>query len=350
MTAPVSSPAPSLVYPWAEPPAAGTMAEVAPGLFWARLPLPFRLNHVNVWLLEEAEGWTLIDTGCLTPQILALWEGLLAGPMGGRPVLRVVATHGHVDHIGLVGWMAERFGCPMVGTFAEWLWARVHHTHDFPRAETAHRAYLHHAGVAAEEAARIAANREEFMDLATPLPGALHEIRDGDTLRMGGRDWRVIVTGGHAQEHACFHDPVSNIVIAGDHLLPRISPVVAVLEFLPQADPLGEFLASFARFDAVAPDALVLPSHGSPYRGIRTRIAQLEEHHRQRLAATVENLRQPLSAIALARRMFPQVSAPADVGFALGETLAHVNRLMREGRVRDVSRDPAVGLYRAVQG
>ncbi len=336
-----------LDFQWDAPPAPGEVIVVAPGILWARLPLPFRLNHVNVWLLEDDDGWTVIDTGCATPEILDLWEKLLAGPMGGRPVVRVIATHGHVDHIGLSGWMVDRFGSQFIGTFAEWMWARVSHTHDMPGSSAAHRDYLVNNGLEPSDAEELVSNRRGFIDLSTPLPGVISEIRDGDVVRFARRDWRVIVTGGHAFEHASFHDAESGILIAGDHLLPRISPVIAVYEMMPAADPLGDYLASFGKFDAVGDDTLVLPSHDMPYRGIRERIRQLERHHIERLDAVVAYLKEPCSALDLSRKMFPKVEGLANLGFALGETLAHVNYLVRVGTVVDVSDSPNSALFQA---
>lgn len=326
-----------LRFPWADAPAPGEARRVGPGLLWARLPLPFRLNHVNVWLVEEEDGWTVIDTGCATATIIAAWEKLLSGPMGGRKVVRVVATHGHVDHIGLSGWLVERFEADFVGTFAEWMWARLSHTHDIPGSSAAHRAYLLRHGFGEEPAELMVGSRRGFVELSSPLPGWITEIRDGGSLRLAGREWQVIVTRGHAFEHASFHDPESNILIAGDHLLPKISPVIAVYEMTPHSDPLGDYLASFPAFDHVAADALVLPSHGLPYRGIRQRIGELREHHRRRLDATADFLRRPRTALELSSEMFPHVEGPDHIGFALGETLAHVNHLLRLGVVAEVS-------------
>lgn len=340
-----ATPSEALDFAWTDPPPPGEVVEIAPGLLWARLPLPFRLNHVNVWLLREEGGWTVIDTGCATPEILEIWEKLLAGPMGGLPVKRVIATHGHVDHIGLTGWMVERFESAFVGTFAEWMWARVSHTHEMPRARSTHSDYLVRHGFNHADAEQLVANRSEFINLSTPLPGSICEIRDGDTIRFGGRDWSVIVTGGHSFEHASFLDADNGILIAGDHLLPSISPVIAVYEMAPDADPLGDYLASFSKFDGVDDDVLVLPSHGMPYRGIRKRIGQLEMHHRERLDVVVDYLRMPRSALELSRKMFPRVEGVANIGFALGEALAHINFLVRQGTVTKTS-DAGATIFR----
>lgn len=327
-----------LEFPWAAPPAPGEVTEVAKGLFWARMPLPFRLNHVNIWLLEEDDGWTVIDTGCATDQLFEVWETLLSGAMGGLPIRRVISTHGHVDHIGLSGWLVERFDAAFYSTIAEWNWARISHLHDVPGADAAHYRHLIRHGIDDDGARAIVTNRGRFIDMATPIPNAIVEIRDGDTIRFGKRDWQVIVTGGHAVEHASFFDAESGILIAGDHILPKISPVVAVYETTPHGDPLADYLSSFPRFDMVPADSLILPSHGMPYRGIHERISQLREHHRTRLETTKGFLHDAKSAFELSRDMFPHVEGPEGAGFALAETIAHVNHLIRQGIVDEVTR------------
>ncbi|MDP3896215.1 MAG: MBL fold metallo-hydrolase [Mesorhizobium sp.] len=329
-----------LEFPYADAPPPGVVTEVAPGLLWARLPLPFRLNHVNVWLLEEDDGWTVIDTGCATPAIHAAWAQLLAGPMRGKPVVRVIATHGHVDHIGLTGWMVERFDAEFMGTFGEWMWARVSHTRDFSGANETHHRFLVSHGFEEAVAERMVKGRQRFIDLSSALPGAIREIRDGEIVRLGGRDWIVMVTRGHAFEHASFYCPADGILIAGDHLLPKISPVIAVYEMAPKADPLADYLASFPQFDGIPAGTLVLPSHGMPYRGIHQRVAGLRQHHDRRLDATAGFLRRPSNGLDLSKAMFPHIEGPENIGFALGETLAHVNYLVHQGIV-DEARDAA---------
>ncbi|MHB2167961.1 MBL fold metallo-hydrolase [Alsobacter sp. R-9] len=334
-----------LDYPWTTPPAADEMREVAPGLHWIRLPLPFRLNHVNVWALEEPDGWTVIDTGCDTSTIRAIWEAHFAGGLRGRPVRRVVATHGHVDHIGLSGWIAGRHGAAFVSTLTEWLWARLVHEPAVAGSEEAHRDYLVANGFSPDETARQLEGRRGFLDLAVPLPGAVDELRHGATIRMGGRDWEIIVSGGHAFAHAAFHDPRSGLLIAGDQLLPEISPVVAIYETTPRSDLLADFLGSFPAFAHVASDTLVLPSHGMPYRGIHERIVALRQHHVERLDQTLGLFSEPRTAREVAALMFPRVHDVDGIGFAVGEVLAHVNHLVARGRMRRLSGSDGVDRY-----
>ncbi len=334
----------SLDYPW---PALSPVEtrEVAPGVHWIRLPLPFRLNHVNVWALEEEDGWTVIDTGCSTPRLRDLWESHFDATLRGHRVRRIVATHGHVDHIGLAGWIAERHGARFSATMTEWLWARIAHDAGFAGAEEAHRVYLRENGFDPQEAERQTQGRRGYIDLAVPLPGALDELRHGQPIRMGGRDWDVIVTGGHAFAHAAFHDPVGKVLIAGDQILPEISPVVAVYEMTPASDLLGDFLGSFSAFAHVADDALVLPSHGLPYRGLHRRIEDLRHHHEERLGQTLDLLRAPRTAREVAALMFPKVHDVDGIGFAVGEVLAHVNHLVRLGRLERILDAGGVARY-----
>lgn len=338
-----------LKYPYSEPPAPGEVIEISDGLHWAYLPLPFRLNHVNIWLLKEDDGWTVIDTGCATKTVFDAWEALLTGPMGGEPVRRLVVTHGHVDHIGLAGWLVERFGAEFVGSFAEWVWARLSHTHDMPESNSEQQRFLMSHGFDEAAADRMVKSRHRFINMSTAIPGAISEIRDGETIRFGRRDWRVIVTGGHAFEHSSFYCEDDNILIAGDHLLPKISPVIAVYEMIPKADPLRDYLESFARFCDIPSDVLVLPSHGRPYNGLHERVAELQAHHDERLAATINLLGEPRNALDLSRAMFPHITQLDDIGFALGEVLAHVNYLVNEGAVIEEVDQHGHAMYAALR-
>lgn len=346
----MTSPGPSLVPVHDRLPETGGVLEIRPGLLWARLPLPFRLDHINVWLLDDGDGWTVIDTGCANAEIRQVWETLLAGRMGGRPIRRVVATHGHVDHLGLSGELTRRFDAPFAATRGEWLWALVAHAPEIEGATRDLRRFYERHGCAPDQATAMLASRRRFVALATPVPNAVESLRDGRGVHWGGRDWTVMVTGGHAPEHAAFYCAADRILIGGDHVLPRISPIVSVYESEPAADPLADFLDSFARFRALPPDTMVLPSHGRPYFGLHTRLDQLEAHHRERLDATWAALGEGSDVHALARVLFPRATTDDDFGFAFGETLAHVNHLIGKGRVRAVDAAARTRFHRVDQG
>lgn len=335
----MTRPGPSLIAVHDHVPKKGSVTEMRPGLLWARLPLPFRLDHINVWLLDDGDGWTVIDTGCANAEIRQVWEALLAGPMGGRPINRVVATHGHVDHLGLAGELTARFDAPFAATRGEWLWALVAHAPEIEGAVRDLARFFERHGFSADQAAGMLASRRRFVALATPVPNAVEALRDGRVVHWGGRDWTVMVTGGHAPEHASFYCTEDRILIAGDHVLPRITPIISVYEYEPAADPLTDFLESFARFRALPAETMVLPSHGLPYFGLHTRLDQLERHHRERLDATWRALREPADVHTLAAALFPHAVTADDFGFAFSETLAHVNHMVAGGRLRAIDLD-----------
>jgi len=322
-------------YTHIRPPEGADVIELAPGLLWARFPLPFRLNHINIWLLRDADGWTLIDTATTTPVAIELWERLLAGTLSGAPVRRLVATHGHTDHVGLAGWLVERVGgAPFVSTLAEWHspQVRVHDARSPMRPDVLR--FLESHGCDEPTIAAYGEDRAKTHALLGPMPSSFLRIKDGETIRFGGRSWRVMVCGGHASEHASFYCEEEHILIAGDQVLSKISPMIGVFPQEPWSDPLTEYLASLDRFRGLPDDTLVLPSHGMPFRGLAARVDQLADHHEVRLDALAGLMTRPEQAMTLARGLFPKAVDEGQGRHALAETLAHLHRLVTVGRAR----------------
>lgn len=324
--------APGVVYA-RERPADGVPVEVVPGILWLRLPLPFALDHVNLWLLDEGDGWALIDTGYGDAPSRARWEGLLAGPLAGRPLRRILVTHFHPDHAGLAGWLAERSGAELLMPRTEWLtarWLALDTSDGFVAANARH---YRRAGVDAALLERLRARGNAYRDGVSLVPASYRRIAHGDELRLGGGTWQVIVGEGHAPEQATLWSPERRLLIAADQLLPRITPVVGVWSTLPDADPLGDFDASLARYAGLPDDALVLPSHDRPYLGLHARRAALARHHAERLERVLQLCREPASTFAIATALFRRPLDLHQTGFAVAETLAHLNRLLAQGRV-----------------
>jgi glyoxylase-like metal-dependent hydrolase (beta-lactamase superfamily II) len=307
--------------------------QIAPGILWARLPLPFRLNHVNVWLLRDADGWTIIDTGVDTPAARAIWEGLLVGPLADAPVNRLIATHGHVDHVGLSGWLVDKAGgAEFVSTLGEWMAAQIRIWDARTSNSSEVEKFLASHGCDAATVTSYDADRRRTQSMLGSLPGTLTRLRDGDTIRFGERDWQVIAAGGHAIEHASFWCEEDRILIAGDQILSRISPMIGVFPAVPEADPLAEYLASLPRFKALPADALVLPSHGLPFHGLHARVDQLAHHHELRLDDLARLMDKPRVAMELAHGLFTRAVEEGQGRAALAETLAHANYLVGRGR------------------
>lgn len=321
--------------------------EVAPGLLWLRLPLPFALDHVNVWLIDEGDGWTVIDAGIADDRTRAIWETLLAGPLAGKPISRVIATHFHPDHMGLCGWLSQRFDAAFLASRTEWLQGRLLALDTTDGYVEAGRAYDQAAGLDASMLAARAARGNRYRLGVVPPPGAFTRLRAGDTITLGGSTWQVLIGAGHSPEMLTFFSAERNILIAADQVLPRISPVVAVWPATPDEDPLGDFLGSLEQYLALPEDCLVLPSHDAPYRGLHGRIQALARHHEERLERTLAAAAEPATIAEIMSQLFRRRLDLHQVGFALGETVSHINYLARRGRLAEAGQRGKARLYRA---
>src|SRR5260370_6733066 len=254
-----------LQFPVAAPPRPGETLAIAPGVRWLRMPAPFALDHINLWLLEDGAGWTIVDTGYAMDQTKELWERIFAEGLGGRPVTRVIVTHYHPDHIGLADWLVRRWQTPLWVTEKEWLFARVMSRGDEDFAAM-RRSFGRLAGLDGT-AAELFSERENSYRRGVPsVPASFHRLADGMVVEVGGREWQVVVGEGHSPELACLYCADTGLLIAGDQVLPRISPNISVQAHEPDGDPLARYLASLAKLrDAVPPETLVLPSHNLPF-------------------------------------------------------------------------------------
>ncbi|MGV9006196.1 MAG: MBL fold metallo-hydrolase [Brevundimonas sp.] len=328
-----------LIYPFPTPPGVGEAVEVAPGVLWLRLPLPMVLDHINVYALEDGDGWTLVDTGLNTPDSIAAWEAALAGPLGGRPVTRVICTHMHPDHIGLASWLCERFAAPLLMSRLEYVTARMLIADTGLPAPEDGTVFYRAAGWDEEQIAGYRKHFGGFGKAVRPLPTAFTRLSEGDVLTIGDGSWRVVIGEGHSPEHACLWREADGVLLAGDQILPRISSIVAVWPTEPAADPLGDWLVSLERLKTVfADDTLVLPSHGKPFRGVQTRLDALIRGHQVGLQRLLRTLAVPSRAVDVFGALFARTIGKGLLGMATGESLAHLNYLVRDGRAQ-VARD-----------
>jgi glyoxylase-like metal-dependent hydrolase (beta-lactamase superfamily II) len=327
-------------HPIAEPPAPGAATEVAEGVLWLRIPLPMALDHVNVFALDDGDGWTLVDTGLASRKGRALWQAALDGPLAGKPVRRVIVTHHHPDHVGLAGWFQDR-GAELVTTRTAWMFARMLTLDEQPQTTAQSLAFQRRAGVAPAVLAQLATVRPfNFADVVAPLPVGFTRIRDGDRLRAGGRDWLVRTGDGHAPEHATLWSLDDALVLGGDQILPGISPNIGVYPTEPAADPLAEWLDSCARFAALAEERhLVLPGHKLPFTGLPLRLAQMTEGHVLALDRLRAHLARPRRAVECFSTLVRRDIDADNAGLALAETVAHLNHLAARGAIRAVGQD-----------
>ncbi len=323
-----------LSYPHPSPPAPGDAVEITPGILWMRLAMPMALNHINVYAVRDGEGWALVDTGLDLPATRDEWEALLAGPLGGRPVTRVICTHMHPDHIGLAGWLCERFGAPLVMTRLEYVTARMLLADTGRPAPEDGATFYRAAGWDAEQVEGYRTGYGQFGRVVSPMPASFVRMREGDRLSIGGEDWRVVVGEGHSPEHACLWREADGVVLGGDQVLPKISSNVSVWPTEPDADPLGDWLDSLERMKTVFPaDVLILPSHGEPFRGVQARLEGLIRGHSTALKRLERTLREPCRSVDVFSALFARPVGDGVRGMATGESLAHLNYLLHRGRV-----------------
>jgi glyoxylase-like metal-dependent hydrolase (beta-lactamase superfamily II) len=330
-----------LEFPHADaPPPIGGAVDVAPGVRWVRMALPFALDHINLWLLRDRaedgrEGWAIVDCGVADTPTRAAWEQVFAAHLDGLPVLRVIVTHMHPDHIGNAQWLTERWNCRLWISATDWNGARLasQSTTGFGGA-TAAAFFGEHGLVDPVALEKVRARAGYYASMVPAVPRQYRRLLDGQVLRIGAHDWRCIAGYGHAPEHIALHCAELAVLISGDMVLPRISTNVSVIDIEPEADPLPLYLASIEALRALPAGTLVLPSHGRPFKGLHTRIDQLALHHEERLAETLAACRaQPCSAAELLPVLFKRPLDLHQTTFAMGEAIAHLHALAGRGLI-----------------
>lgn len=324
-----------LIFPFPVPPAPGEPVEVAPGVLWLRLALPFRLDHVNVYLIDDGEGLAMLDTGLGNAQTLAAWEALFAGPLAGRRPTRLIVTHYHPDHVGAAGWLAERFGLPLSMSQTDYLLSLNLVLNPGALEAEHYRLFYRQHGLDAVTTNLVVTQGHGYLRLITGVPPVFTRLIAGETLRLGRRDFAVLTGGGHAAEQVMLFSPADNFFLAADQVLARISPNVSVWAVDPEGDPLGIYMRSLdALKAAIPPDVLVLPGHNLPFRRLHARIDELKAHHQARCAQVAAACHgRAQSAADLVPVLFHRPLDPHQMSFAFSEVLAHVNYMLREQRL-----------------
>jgi len=326
-------------------PEPGRCIEVSPGVKWIRMALPFALDHINLWLLRDQldgrEGWTVVDTCIAHDQSRAQWEHIFEQELQGLPILRVLVTHMHPDHIGLAKWLCERWStpdqpCHLWCSATDYNSARIGSQSTTGFGGEGAAAFFRSHGLTDPDALEKIRGRASYYPSLVPgVPRQFRRLMDHQTLAIGGHLWRCIAGYGHAPEHMAFWCEALGVLISGDMVLPRISTNVSVYDVEPESDPLDLFLQSLRRYEPLPADTLVLPSHGKPFRGLHERLAQLHDHHADRLS---EVLQACTSKACTATDVIPVLfQRPLDLHqstFAMGEAVAHLHRLWFGGELR----------------
>jgi glyoxylase-like metal-dependent hydrolase (beta-lactamase superfamily II) len=329
-------------------PKPGSLTELVPGVLWLRMPMPWVLDHINLYLLAAGDGWVVVDTGPATAEAISIWTSLFAGPLAGVRLAGVVCTHFHADHSGLARMLCERSGAPLLMTPREYFW-RGGWPGALPQMPVEHAAFYHRGGYPAG-LTREANEIFSMFDRVQPMPLSFWRLRQQQQLPHADGDWRVLIGHGHSPEHAMLHCAARSLLISGDQLLPQISTNISVTAIDPEAEPLSEWLESLERLMAIPDDTLVLPAHGLPFRGIHARVAQLRSHHARTLTrALAVCAKGPCSAYQVSTALFPGPLTGIAHVLALGESLAHLHHLVRSGDLEATLDPSGVRMFRALR-
>ena len=326
---------PTLIYPFDAPPETGKALEVAPGVLWMRMPMPGKLDHINVWGLADEDGWAVVDTGLHTDETVAAWRSLFAMAQDERPLTRVLATHMHPDHIGMAGWLTRKFNCSLWMTRLEYLNCRVLTADTGREAPSEGVNFFRQAGWSDAAIENYQTRFGNFGKRIYALPQSYRRIADGDEFKIGKNTWRVIVGTGHSPEHACFYCADLKLLISGDQVLPKISSNVSVHPTEPEANPMRDWLESLVKVKREVPDdVLVLPSHNDCFRGLHARLDYLGASQVRALDRLRKTLQEPRRAIDVFASLFGRSIDETDSGLlnlATGESLACLNYLVQGG-------------------
>ncbi len=329
-------------------PRAGETLEVADGLHWLRMPLPFALNHINLWLIEDDAGWVAVDTGVATSVTRDHWRQVFEGLMQGQPLTHVVATHLHPDHVGCAGWLVDRFGVDLWMTRDEYLLCRILVADTGRPAPDEGRRFYHGAGFSEQQLGHYVDMFGSFGRVVSPLPEAFKRLHDGEKVRFGRHDWEIIVGRGHSPEHACLFCEDCNVLISGDQLLPTISSNVSVWPTEPAANPLKAWIESLQSMQRRLPaNVLVLPAHGKPFRGARPRLQALVDEHTEKLEDLLAWCREPRRAVDTFPSLYKSRIGDNNRIMATGEAIAHLNYLLGEGAVVAETDDNGIIWYQS---
>jgi glyoxylase-like metal-dependent hydrolase (beta-lactamase superfamily II) len=340
----------TLRYPWDQHPGEDQVVEVMPGVLWIRLKLPFRLNHVNIYLLADGDGWAMVDTGFGNDHTISAWTALFEGPLKGKPISRVIVTHAHPDHVGQAGWIVQRFDCPFYMSQVEYLQG-VYHQHRRTEERLVNsRKFFRRHGMDNAITEQLLGRGQDYLKKTVPLPAAYRRLSNGNEITIGARTFKIITGAGHSSDQVMLYCAADNLFLSADQVLSKISPNVSVWAHEPDENSLGAYLRSLQGLSETLPDdVLVLPGHGVPFYGVKVRIKQLADHHEERCQMIAAACRDEAKTSAqLVPVVFHKHTLDAhQTGFAAGELIAHVNYMLAQNRLRVVEQPDGVLRFKA---
>ena len=327
-------------------PAAGSWTEITKGILWLRMPLPFELDHINLYLVRDTDGWIVIDSGIGTDKTKSLWDKIFDSL--DAPIVGVLITHLHPDHVGLAGWITEKFKVPLYMSQTEYFTARAFTGAKNSESKWRDEEYFTRAGLDVEQVSSLVAGNKGYSNVVSPIPVSYRRLKQGDVLTFNGNSWEVMIGRGHSPEHVCLYSKTMNVLIAGDHILPQITPNIGVYSTEPEGNTLQDYLTSLLPFADLPNNPLVLPAHKHPFIGVAERVSQLIEHHQHHLSALIEACATPKSVVELLPVMFKRELSGRNIVFAVAECISHVNYLYFEGKLTRHLNEDGIYLYQSL--
>ena len=310
----------------------GQLIEIAEGVLWLTMPLPFELDHINLYLIRGDNGWIVVDTGLGIDATKTLWEAIF--DQLDAPICGVIVTHLHPDHVGLAGWIADRFNVPFYMTQTEYFTARAFSAGQNGASNERDKQYYHRAGLDSELIAKITSgNNKGFSSVVSPIPISYTRLKHNMKLYFGNEQWEIIIGRGHSPEHACLYNANKNILISGDHVLPIITPNIGAYSTEPDANTLADYLDTLPQFKLLPEDTIVLPAHKLPFIGLRDRVDELIAHHQAHLTALLKACQKPQTVTSLLPVLFKRELSSRNMVFAVAECMSHLNYLLSENKL-----------------
>lgn len=311
------------------PPAPGELQLIAEDLYWLRMPLPFALDHINLYLIRDTGGWAIVDTGICSRTTKALWSQIQEQLDG--PITRIVVTHMHPDHVGCAGFLTESLRVPMYMSQTEYFASRALFAGAQGAGNWQDVQYYQRAGLDADTVTKLTSGDGGFKQIVSPLPLSFQRLRAGQVLHINGASWECILGEGHSPEHISLYCDERRVLIAGDQILPEITPNIGSYSTQPDSNPLAGYLTSLDNFSHCHPETLVLPSHRQPFVGIHTRIQELKAHHHAHLDTLRTVCQTPQTIVEILPHLFARELNEHGMFFAIAEAYAHVNYLLALG-------------------
>ncbi|MBL4679409.1 MAG: MBL fold metallo-hydrolase [Pseudomonadales bacterium] len=326
-----------LTFPYSESPEFGTALEIAPGVKWLRMPLPMSLNHINLYLIADNEGWIVVDTGIRGQETSELWRKVFNQALEGKPVIKVICTHLHPDHTGQAGFLCQYWDAPLLMSYSEYYQACFINKMMGEKRSISHQAHYQKLGFSDSFLSSLVSGGSSFQPTEDdiPFPESFTRLVDGQVIQFGQYEWHIVTGNGHSPEHVCLYCPALRLLISGDQVLPIITSNVSIYPTEPEANPMKGWIESHQKLKAaIKDDVLVLPAHNKPFYGLHKRLDQLIAHHEDRMLILEENCTEPTVAIDLLPLLFERKLEGFTRIMAMGECMAHLHCLMDRKRIQ----------------